>query len=426
MRLQPKPILKMSFFEYLATLNFTLILIGYAFVASMLVPFGMNAYETQSVTVPYRIFILLVSTLCIIMGMLKQSSIPKFSKSIIIYFIFFALIIFRVFIDLSTDTTGYAAMEGRRVYGIMAISLTAALSVFYSFKFINFRLALFLIVFMGVFIMTVNSFGFHTTTADMILDTSGQRKGGSVALFSIAYGMVGVTCATISTYVFFSKEYNIFYKAIAIGIFLLGIKTIFAAGSRGPVAAFGIMGIFFCASILRNKFLFFTSIFILSLIAFIFRYEIVGILQDIAPVLGDRLFAMLEDQGFSGRDRLAVLGLEKAISNPILGASTIDPTGYPNPLIGHHSIMIDALANLGLFAGSILCGFFIYLVIITIKMFMNWRIIPFFWVIMLSFDVLIFKILASHSFHTEERFAALITLTILFYNEYYLKRRNAP
>ncbi|MBO6101757.1 MAG: hypothetical protein J6P03_00700 [Opitutales bacterium] len=394
---------------------------GYPFAASLLVPLGYSAFQSQTVTVPYRIIALAVAAACVLIGFHKKGAPPRKPKMVIFYFFCFAMCIMRVFLDFLTDQTGYAQIENIRVWGLIVSSLFSALSVYFTFKFINFRSALFISICMATFVMTVNKFGFNQTSADLLIDFTNIRQTGSDALFSIAYSMVGVVSAIICLYVLFSKDYNIIYKAAAIPVLLVSLGVMASAGSRGPVLALALALVFWFASGIKNKAVFFFFAFCGFISIYLLRYQIVDLLVEYVPLLGNRFDAMLYANFYSGRDILIYDGLQQCFYNPILGSSTINPETGVTTTIGYHTALVDALAYFGIIGGSLIIALIFYMLYIAVNMVSKKNIIPDFWIVMILLATLIFKIIASGLFHVDPAFSALIVLGICFYSEFYPK-----
>jgi len=409
----------MRFHEWIATLNLVLILVGYPFAASLLTPLGYNAFQSQLITVPYRLFALFISLICVLVGMQKKAMPSPMPRMVYLFMGCFALCILRLFVDFSNDRTGFAAAEAFRTWGLVVSSFFAALSVLFSFKIIDFRKALFLILILSFWVMIVNKIFNSATTADLILDHSMERQVGSAALFSIAYSNVGVNAAIICFYVFLSKYYNILYKSLVVPLCCLSFVVMLSTGSRSPVLAFSMTLIFWIASGMRVKFIFYSIAALFAVIFYMLRFTLVDMLVEYVPLLGQRFHAMLYNDFYSGRDLLVADGLQQCISSPILGSSTINVKTGVTSLIGYHTYIVDALAYFGVIGGGLFLFLLGYMFFISISMFSARRIIPNFWINVMLLNVLFFKTIGSGLFHIDQMFSTLIILGICFYSEYY-------
>lgn len=407
--------------EWISTINLVLILVGYPVAASFMAVFGLESYLSQSITVPYRAFALFVSGLAIVFGITSARGIPKFSNAMKLFTLCYVLFIIRIFCDLSSDATGYANAMSFRVWGLVASAIFAAYSVYFSYRLIRFDMACLLALFFSIFVLILRPLGISSSVEELFMDMSAQRISGSSALFSIAYSYVGVVAIILSLYVIFTKYYTIPTKIIAMFLILLGLNAMLVSASRSPIVVLGFTLVAYAVTRFRN----YLSLIVLSAILmvpiYIFRLALISLLEPIAPLLYARMNAMVLDGFVSGRDELFRLGLESALSSPLLGSTTIKPDDGVDTLIGYHSSIVDAFAYLGFVGGTMVLSLFICCFIYCINILRFRKFIPNYWVALVSFVYLTYSSIAGRSFYAEPLLAAFIVLAIVL-NEESLKK----
>lgn len=415
--------LSVSFPEFIATLNISLSLVGYAFIAAFSVPFGITMAQSQTISVPYRITAALIAFLSIIIGVARHAY-PKFTKGMLVYYVCFALFALRVTVDMFTDSTGYADFASTKVFGIMFSGLIVSSGIYFSFRLINFNLALLLTFFMSLFVLTVNLFGFNISTADMTMDLDNVRQEGSSMLFSISYANVGCVFLCILVSIIIAKNVNLFYKLLLLPAFYFPLHVIAGAASRSPIISILIvLGVFF-SSMTGNVFFMLLLLSIFGCVIYVFKDVLINLLLDIAPLLGRRFYSMVYSSGYSERDVLAEKGIQECLNNPIFGSSTIKNDIGITPIIGYHSAFVDGFASLGIIGGGFVAIFLLYQFFILYKLFLNRKWIPHFWIVNVLFYYLIYQSFALGAFHVEPIFASTIMLTLLFYEEYYIPNKS--
>lgn len=415
-------ILRMGFMPFLCTLNLALILVGYPLAASLLKPLGYTSEQSQIITVPYRGFALILSVLCFAYGLYRERT-PQMSNALIVFFFCMGLGITRIFFDMFSDETGYASTESLRVWGFVVSTLFASLSVYTTYKLIRYDIGIVAVLLICIYVTILAPLGIGETSEDLILDIANMRASGSSALYSIAYGFIGALGIILSVYVFFSDKYSIFFKLFTTIIIYLGAKALLASGSRSPLFDLFVVSSLYIITTFRQFAVVVILISCTTILAYFMRLQIVNIISEFSPVLGNRLTAMFLDGDYSGRDILVAEGIDKITQNPLLGVSTIDPKLGLNPLCGFHTSVIDSFAYFGLVGGTIFLLFLIYLCYISFVMMTRRRMVPNFWVVLVLLAYLTNAFFASGLFFVNPPFAAFSVLGILFYNDY-IKHKN--
>ena len=406
--------LKMGMSEFIPTLNFACTIAGYPFAASLLVPLGYSAEYSQLVTVPYRAFALFLSLLCVLIGVFGARGYPKLTRIMYIFLFCFLLGILRVSVDLFA-TPGYE--ETSRVFGFLASSFFSAVSVFMSYRYIRFDASVAFILLMCAFVLSLRPLGVGFSTADLIIDIQGLRAEGSAALYSIAYGFVGVVAAILVCYVVLSGSFSFVFKAFALVLIPLALHAIFSSGSRSPLFSLAIAFVVYFSTASRNYIVIFVISFSLMLLVYILRDSILSALSSVAPLLASRTEAMILDGFLSGRDLLAMDGLKEAISHPIFGSSTLNQKTGVTPIIGYHSAIIDALAYYGFFGGTLVI---VFLAAVGYQAFVVLRNRIFFrnyYIAFLFCAYYVFALSSSGLFHVNPTLASLIAAVIAMSSE---------
>ena len=175
--------------------------------------------------------------------------------------------------------------------------------------------------------------------------------------------------------------------------------------------------VLYIASFFRFYILVFLVLGIGGVISYFIRFQIVGILKDIAPLLGSRLESMFLDKYISGRDVLVELGIDVANKSPIVG-STILQNGR-TLLCGYHSAFIDAIAYLGYIAGGMIILLYVCIGLKSFNLLLNRNCIyNKYWIILLFFVYYFYSVFAGTLYYCKESLAAIMVLAIVMSAEF--------
>ena len=339
-----------SFVKYISTFNFCLPFIGFQLVTTLFLPnsgtadLDVDSLEiTRNVTIPYRLFALLVSSLVILLN--YKNKIPK-NKGIICFFLFWALLIFRIIYDLQIRIDMPVNISQQRTLWmyIFFICLIPTVSVAKSFNNIDFRLA-FKIVIVGYSLLIPV---FYINNPLLFSDIDIGRIGGNMAMSTIAFGHFGVSLALLALFLF-SRSSSKVIKLIAIALFLTGVFVMFRAASRGPLVAW-LFTVFFY-SVARKRTIT-KSLIILIVLLFVLYFSwdiLLGWISEISPTMVKRIMEEDTVRVTSGRDSFYGRSLHYILMNPI--------TGYAFAVVNNgsyyysHNMILDAFLALGLFGG---------------------------------------------------------------------------
>lgn len=322
--------------KYLSTINVVLLIIGYQ-LTLVLYSDTINAIgDTQAVTIPFRITTLALSLLVIILNYNKKIS---FSKPLIVFLSFWALLLFRFIWDMLVLPIGTLNESKQTQLWLYMIGLTIIpmLSVLKSFKTINYRLLFGLLYAISAFICL---YLYNTVDEMQIANADRFSLNG---LNSISVGYCGMQLCILSLYVFIISKTRIIYKAIAGALFILGFIILVRAGSRGPLLTLIISVFFIFGSRSKNpsKNL---IIFSIAVIAFyVLSNYLIEYINQLSPVLYRRLNRD-EGQLF---DRLPLYNqaIEYFLNNPIIGSRFAI---YHDGTYSYaHNIILDSMMQLG-------------------------------------------------------------------------------
>ena len=407
--------------QYLATFNLFLIFIGYQLVTSLLLP-NYASYEgttegssiSRLVTIPYRIFALVVSLIVLLQNWNKK---VKFNTPIKLYFVFWALLIFRIIYDLyiRPDIPVNKGDARETIIFVFFVCLLPVLSVYKSLGTINFRKAFLSIFFGYIFLIPVfylnNPLLFST-------ESSNYRLSGNIAMNTIAFGHYGVTLALLAFY--WGRNVTTYWKKVASYLLIfVGAFVMIRAGSRGPLVAFVACFIFYFIAKQKTS----IGIMLVGLLFVVLSYALSDFFFDairtISPLLATRMTlsgSSTEIEDFSnGRVSLYDEALNRFFDSPLIGESfaIFNPDGS---YIYSHNMILDAFMALGLFGGML------FVVMLGFAVFHSRNIILFkfrhWWIAPVCVQYIIYN-LFSGTFYQSCTLNVLLIITL-----YYSRRRN--
>ena len=411
-----KPIYRFTLAEFITSLNVAVLIAGYPFVASLLKPLGY--VDSQSVTIPFRIFVLAISSLSFFIGIYKGQLVEWTSQLKLLY-ILFAFYILKTFVSIVACTVPLPPNETIRIWGMIITTFISGLSVIYTYRIIRYDMAFLMTFLMLLFVSSLRPLGIGSSTVDLMIDSTYLRQDASVALNTISYGMVGSLLSILALYLI--NKGRVIWKLFSLAIIPLGCYTISVAGSKTPVVMFAVVFLIYVASLFNIMFVTILMLPVLLFFIYFFRYQLIDWLSYFSPLLGRRFWAMLEEDSFSGRDELFKYGFQEFLDNPIFGGSImnhIESVGLTiTPIRAYHSSIIDSLAIFGVF-GLI----YIWLMFIVakdcFKMFSYSRVIPNFWLVMFAFGSIITNAIAGGFVYANPDRIIFIIFAILIYNDF--------
>lgn len=366
----------------LATLNFSLPFVGYVLITSLFLTdmessMGELSSVSQAITIPYRLFAMVIAVVVIILSPKRKSS--KIPKSVLWLFVFWLLLIIRMMFDLwiRSDLQSIQINTYRTLLYI-PVCLLPAIAVLYSHKQVNYKLA-FHLVFWG-FVLSLVLMLVNNPLLLLASDEVVQRVAGNVAFSSLQLATFGASIIIMCYCAYKNHYYNIILLVV---LTLFAVIVLLRAASRGPLVAFVISFSIYFISKFKHPVK--SSLFLLLLLflVFIFSDYIMELFENVSPVLVDRLSVEDGDDFTNGRASLYKVAFEKFISSPIWGDSFAifanDPiaakygvhvddmsdSGY----IWSHNMVLDAFMGLGLIGGVIFTAVYVDLFKKSFKLF---------------------------------------------------------
>lgn len=361
-----------TFKSFVFTVNLILILFGYPIYISILsaiIP--IDSVENSWIfTVPIKIVCLMISVWTIFLGSTKNK---KWSVFLWAFAFFYILYSFRFFIDIffyrpsSNIAFKFINMSINKfiqqAFGYYVWTFTCIISIYRTWKQIDYKKTLNLILIFGNIAILVAIYGMSKNYIAFVGIDAEERYNATSMLNTISLGHFAVSIVILSIYKFF-KTPSVFFKIINISFSVLALLLALRSGSRGPIVAFIFVVIFWIASYYKNIVLSFGIFSLLSLIIFATRWTLLGFIQKISPVLYYRLEATLEWGESSDRVYLLKMFFDEIIKNPILGVQC-DVFGYA------HNIIVDSFMMFGVIGGWILPVIFITCIYTSYKILMN-------------------------------------------------------
>lgn len=334
---------------FFSTLCVILVLFGYQFVTTL---FGssMTTATSRAVTIPFR----LLSLAVLIITWYLNSKTRVSSKSLQILWIYWVLLLFRMFFDLylRTDIPPIDS-DQRRVFVLLTMTEALIPSIVFSkcYRYIDFDKLLtwsFILTSATVLIaMLINTSAF--VTGDV---ATGERLTANAALNPISTGNLGLMAIIVAVELLRKRKFSFFLRLFVYFMIFLDFIFMLRAGSRGPLlCGFAVM-IFVILTISKNK----AGSFALLLVSGIILWLSLGFLEtviaDVSPVLYERLYGHSMEDQFYGRDDLYSLAFSYFLESPIWGKYFALYLG--GEMVWPHNILVESLMQLGIIGFSIM------------------------------------------------------------------------
>lgn len=340
---------------FFSTLCVILVMFGYQFVTTL---FGdsMTAATSRLVTIPFRIFLLVILIITWILN--RNTSIN--SKSLNILWIYWTLLLIRMFFDfyVRTDTPTISS-DQRTVFVLLTITEAFIPSIVFCkcYKYIDFEKLLtwsFIITSVTILIaMFINTSAFVTGEVG-----TGERLVANVALNSISTGELGIMAIIVAIELLRKRKLSFIPMLFVLFMIFLDIVFTLRAGSRGPLLSGFIVALFAILSMTKNRVVNFSLLLMAGVILWLSMGYLESFVSDISPVLYERLFSKTMDEQLYGRDNLFSLAFSYFLESPIWGKYFSLYIG--GSMVWVHNIFIESLLQLGIIG-------FVIIITITIK-----------------------------------------------------------
>lgn len=339
---------------FFSTLSVIVVLFGYQFVTTL---FGgsMTVATSRAITIPFRLFALAILIITWILNHNNKSN----SKSLRVLWIYWALLLFRMFFDLylRTDIPPISS-DQRNVVILLTLSQAFIPSIVFvkCYKYIDFDKLLtwsFIITSATVLIaMFINTSAFVTGEVE-----TGERLTANAALNSISTGTLGLMAIIVAVELLRKHKLSLIPRLFVFFMIFLDLVFTLRAGSRGPLLSGGVVALFVILSMTKNKAANVSLLLVVGIILWFSMGYLESFVSDVSPVLHDRLFGKTMEDQLYGRDDLYSLAFSYFLESPIWGKYFALYLG--GELVWVHNIFLDSLLQLGII------GFVLILTIIV-------------------------------------------------------------
>lgn len=328
---------------FLSTLSVILVLFGYQFVTTL---FGssMTMANSRSITLPFRVLSLAILMITWYLNRNTKSN----SKSLRILWIYWALLLARMFYDLfvRSDIPPMNS-DQRNVFVLLTFSEAFIPSIVFSkcYKIIDFDKLLtwsFILTSATVLIaMFINTTAFLTGNVG-----TGERLTANVALNSISTGTLGLMAIIVAVELLRKHKFMLILKLLMFLMIFIDFVFMLRAGSRGPMLSGFVVLLFVILSMTKNKIANFSLLLLVGIILWFSLAYLENVISDISPVLHERLYRdSVEDQLY-GRDNLYTLAFSYFLESPIWGKYFC--LYMDGEMVWPHNIFIESLLQLGI------------------------------------------------------------------------------
>ncbi|OJU28231.1 MAG: hypothetical protein BGN92_07925 [Sphingobacteriales bacterium 41-5] len=335
---------------FLSTFSFVLCFIGYPLVTTIFLP-GTSDIEgiSQSVTIPYRAFALGLMLLVFFLNIKKP--IAGGTLALKVFLFYWAALILRMIYDIYLREDVYLKDTSQHWLYVFGICLPAIFTLMRSnisidlnraFNWVYFGLALTLIITL-----------FSNQSLWVASSLAVTREDANLALNTISFGHLGTTGCVLSLYFLFEKKSGSWVKIVIFLVIGLSVFCMFRAASRGPILALFVILFFWLFA--RGKNIFFNFLMVLVLLGlFVFFIQYILILiENIAPVLADRLRETIFEGGAGERDAGYQAAIDAFVRNPLFGEQFAIFVG-DGTYAYSHNIILDSLMAMGVFGGIVM------------------------------------------------------------------------
>lgn len=337
----------------LTTTNFILPFVGFAIITALFMPEDTRAVEwvntTRNVTVPYRMFALLLSLTVLFF---HRNDEVEWSTALKLLLVYWVILLIRMFYDLQIRTDIYVNQPRANMTWIWTILITfiPMLSVIKSYKSLDLELITKTLGWLYLFLIPT----LFITSPMLMADSSEleERIGGNLALNTITLGHIGV-----SVCLFFickikqggQRQLLPLYVMLIAAALLIMLR----AASRGPMVTFIFCLAFFLAAQQKQISISIFLVMIFGVLLITFSDQILLWMKDVSPVLADRMKETLQGRMFDERKASFAWAWQHFIDYPFLGYAFAvfnkDGTFWYS-----HNMILDSFMGMGLIGGILI------------------------------------------------------------------------
>jgi len=285
-------------------------IVGIQFVTAVLM-FGVSdAGLSRSITLPFRIIVLLVT----IFTFLFVKKKGRLTKEYLLFLLFFVSFTIRIILDIFFGNV-VVADPFQLLLFLLVIELPSLVILFFTSKYIQYgslsSALYYILAFSTVFV------AFDKGLSLFRLVELDSRISGSVALSTISLGHMSVSLIIFS-FLYIHKSSG-FKLLVGILTALLGILVMLASGSKGPIFSLVVVAVFALVSSLKT----FRSRLMVILLAFslfiLLIKPLLELINAVAPYLGNRLSNSYYNKDLGGREIYYARAKEEFFSSPVIG-----------------------------------------------------------------------------------------------------------
>ena len=310
-------------------LNFILSFAGFAI---------FTTFAESVSSIAYRAVALGVALLCFVGSGIHYNKLPNKAKWLL-WFIVLLHIKSYFFCIASTNYIFNFAL----VY-MFGVVLVPFLAFVFSYRKINWDIVLPILA--VLLILTI----FQGIISAMSADTL-ERVELNSRQSTLAFGdnssylfVIGITILKSAT----KKSNNwgfVFTQFLAVVAVIISIYGIAKAGSRGPLMAAVMAGLFILLTLKTHKGI---TVVVIAIMIANFSGLTSKSLENFAPVLFSRMNSTMEEGDMSGRDILYKEAIEKILDNPLIGDNPIILLGNGEEFTSYHNGYLDIGVGLGI------------------------------------------------------------------------------
>ena len=396
-----------NYYYFLSSLNLLLLFIGVQFVTSFFLVGIEDSSLSSKVTIPYRLFVLILSLYLIFIK--KQKT--KISKLFVLWILFLSLFTLRICWDFYTNKVNYFDKNKVLSY-IFLINFPIIYSLKSSIYYLDFDKVLKYIYLLSIF--TVLFIIYTNPSVFSIMNIIDQRLGGSIAFSTITFGHFCCTICLLSVYNFIYRDKNSREYLISILVFIFCLFCLVKSGSRGPILSLILVCVFMFLINAKNFISLLRRVFYVCFLTFVLLYFFLQILKIISPYLEQRLRSSIENGDLGGREKYYQLAFDYISNNFLIGKQFMLKFGELD-FDYTHNIFLDITIGIGLI-GLLL---FLYILIIVFKninyIFKNEKSLV--WLCLIFLQYFTFHFI-SGAFYMSPIFVGCLTI-LIFLNEKY-------
>lgn len=358
-------------YRWLATINLVLPLVGYVLITSIFLTGEEQSMDdasnaAQGITIPYRLFTIIIAFVVILFAPEKKYvEIPKQIKWL---FVFWLMLVLRILYDLTIKSGLSPLVSISRTLLFIPVCILPTVAVLFSHNKVNYKYA-YHMVFWG-FVVSLILMIVNNPLLLLASDELVQRVAGNVAFSTLQLSSFGASIILMCFYAYKMRYYN---RILLLVLVIFATFVVLRAASRGPMVAFVVVICMYVISSFKNPVKALAIFAVISILLFFFSNVILYFIEDVSPILADRLTLDDSNDFTNGRSALYKVGFEKFLSSPLWGDTFAifprDPVAHKymihpedmsgNGYIWSHNMVLDAFMGLGIIGGSVfLCVYF--------------------------------------------------------------------